>query len=638
MTFNGQGLTVGGESITITGDKFGQNEPGSGRYGVTIGGRPCTSYQVWTSTRIECMTPPGVGKDLAISVILGIHEAVAVETFTYLRPFITNLAPPHTPTSGTSAPTVTVVGQNFGSSCANVSGGDPAGTCDFAITIGASRCSKVLWWSDSSLACSVPPGVGAGLQVAVEAGGQTSTGGNNAFSYDAPVVTSLMPFTAPSQDPGLPITVFGRNFGTLPGAQVGVLIGSSSCKEVRWTSDTSVSCRLPEGFGTRLVSVSVAGNPSSSSTQVRFTYEGAPLIDRITPSPIPTSGGNAVTIWGNNFKEIGAEQVTVKVHTFDCPMLPSPRENTRVACVPPPLAGGPFDVTLRVGNRQTVSKEVLYIDAPVITEVLAAEGPLAVGAPVTIIGRNFGIIDPLAPPFGLELLIGTQVCPNTVWDSDTSIRCFVGVGGLESGPSMAKLRSRGRVWATQTFEVSEPSGKPSGLEVAIGVRSVGSSVELISMDTTRRDAEPKVLGAFLLGALDYGLTAADPMLGHVHVVSFAADGSLLLTTIDAATASIVSRVAVDVASALLGANRRRSLLSVSTGVLANLEFVPDQRSLVGVLADAGGGCLRTQVLTCAFMAMPLACLPRVRNQGVYPQFSHLCGKTHTFHMPYLSSL
>jgi hypothetical protein len=594
-------LPSGGTPLTITGTNFGPNKPKSDTvfHGIMIGGKKSDTCTSWTSTVIVCLSPTGVGNNLPIKLVLGENVATAEEQFAYKAPLVTMVVPANAPTYGTMDASVTIVGQNFGTECATSSGADPAGTCNFTVFIGTRPCTQVLWWSDTSMACAVPPGVGASLKVVVNAGGQMSAGGDSLFTYNPPTVMSLTPYSAPSQDPGLPITVSGMNFGTLPGERVEVLIGPSSCQNILWQSDTSVSCRLPVGSGTRLVTVNATGNPSASTPQAFFTYEGAPVISRLSPPSLATSGGITLTIFGSNFKEIGSEQVTVRVHTLNCSMLPSPREPGRVACVPPTLSGGPFDVTLRVGNRETVAKEFLYVDAPIITSVHADEGALATGAPITIIGRNFGTVPQLPPPHGLELLIGTQQCPTAFWDSDTVIRCFVGIGGIEIGASTVKLRSMGRTWSTQTFVVNQISAKPTGLEIVVGVRSLGSSVELIRVNTSSSVVVPEVLGAFLVGSIDYGLSAVDPVVGHMYVLSYATDGSATLTTLDIVKATLVSRVPINVAEAMNKTSPRRSILShtpTSTGVIANLEFVPDQRSLVGVLAGAGGTCLRTQVI------------------------------------------
>jgi hypothetical protein len=94
----------------------------------------------------------------------------------------------------------------------------------------------------------LPPGVGAGLSVNVLVEG--FPGAMAAiFSYDAPVLTAVLPSVAPTS--GGVLTVLGLNFGVSNLGNAQSLSTNGTILETTWTSDSTFTTRVLAGTGGR---------------------------------------------------------------------------------------------------------------------------------------------------------------------------------------------------------------------------------------------------------------------------------------------------------------------------------------------------------------------------------------------------
>jgi hypothetical protein len=175
--------TGGGPQITVTGSDFGteSNPPG---YLIRVGQMLC-SKTFWDSpTQLRCEVPPGVGKDLPISVVAPGGAAVTLTgnpLYKYEAPVISALSSPSGPAGG--GVNLTVFGKNFG-------GQDVTG--QLGVRIGATLCPKTYWISDTAINCNLPKGALANLRVTAEVGGQTSAPLDNAFGFISPSCSAIV--------------------------------------------------------------------------------------------------------------------------------------------------------------------------------------------------------------------------------------------------------------------------------------------------------------------------------------------------------------------------------------------------------------------------------------------------------------
>lgn len=96
----------------------------------------------------------------------------------------------------------------------------------------------------TSLVVQVPAGMGIDLPVIVTVGGRSSiVSRGSLFSYDPPIIRSLMPNT-PDATGGQEIMVRGKNFGTTAN-EVQVLINADECSDAEWLNDGTVRCSVP---------------------------------------------------------------------------------------------------------------------------------------------------------------------------------------------------------------------------------------------------------------------------------------------------------------------------------------------------------------------------------------------------------
>jgi len=293
----GHGAASGGTMVTVIGDNFGasNNNPS-----VTIGGRACQSVIWLSNTKIQCVSPAGIGiGDVRVFILDESSPENFGTIFEFDAPVITKLEPDHGPSTG--GYTVTVQGTNFG-------------TVDSKpqIKLGGKNCPSTSWKSNTEVLCVAPSGQGENKDIVVDILGQPSKSGQDIrFSFDGPQVTALEPRNGPTIG-GSQLTVLGANFGTREeGRRVAVRIGELPCSSQTWMSQSSLICVTPSGTGAdKEVQVQLTGLKSSPCVgkQLRhpelcpsmYRYD-VPVIQQVTPSHGPTTGGFFVDVVGDNY-------------------------------------------------------------------------------------------------------------------------------------------------------------------------------------------------------------------------------------------------------------------------------------------------------------------------------------------------
>jgi hypothetical protein len=455
-----------GTSITITGTNFGATQ---GTSSVTFNGVAATPTS-WSATSIVAPVPAGATTGNVVVTVGGVASNGV--SFAVIAPTITSLSP----TSGTVGTPVTIVGTGFGATqgtsvvfiggvgatptswsatsititvpnlaatgnvvvavgglvsnglpftvvptpnIASLSVGSGAigstvaifGT-NFNATQGVSTVTfnglsagVVPGWSDTSIFVTVPVGATSG-NIVVTVGGVASNG-VNFFVTDLPVIASLTPRTGPV---GTSVTITGTHFGTLQGTSIVTFSGVLGTPTT-W-SDTSITLPVPPGAPSGPVTVTI---PGFTSNGVNFTVIAPP--PSIT-SLNPTSGlvSNSVTITGTNFlSPQGAPGVSFNGIASAALSWTSTSITT---FVPNGATTGPVVVTVSGVASNGVNFTV--IPPPAITGVSPTSA--LVGAPVTIMGSNFGTTQGSS-----KVSFNGTTAVSTSW-SDTSIQVPVPSG------------------------------------------------------------------------------------------------------------------------------------------------------------------------------------------------------------------
>ena len=351
--------TAAGTVVTVSGSNFGSSGYSGTVYldGVSIGAPLTASFAQFTFAM-----PAGQGLGHTVSYTLDGQSSGPI-AISYPAPTVSGATPNHG--SGNGSETITVTGTNFGASGTQVS-------------IGGIACTNVVVAANHlSLTCETPIGVGAGLALSVDAGGQTATlaGG---FSYDPPTVNSVVPSTVPTS--GGQVVISGEGFGN-PGSAT-VLFGASTLIPIQQTP-TSITVSLPAGTGTGHGLIVRAGGQNALPSTVDYL---PPLLTTVTPCLGSTSGGAILTITGTN---LGLANALVFVDNVAATNVLVATPHTLITCVVPVGIGAAVPVHVVVDGQSSNTLQAGY-SAPSIDSVLPNRGPASGANPVVIAGENFG--------------------------------------------------------------------------------------------------------------------------------------------------------------------------------------------------------------------------------------------------------
>ena len=132
------GPTAGGTSVTITGTGFAAGAT------VAIGGNPCTSVTVVSSTSITCTTPPHAAGAVDVVVSVGTLQSSLPGSYTYIAPAAPEAPKSATSTAGNASATV-----NWAASSGPISTNYPVTSYTATATPGNSTCTT------TTLTCTI---------------------------------------------------------------------------------------------------------------------------------------------------------------------------------------------------------------------------------------------------------------------------------------------------------------------------------------------------------------------------------------------------------------------------------------------------------------------------------------------------
>ena len=279
-----QGSSHGGQTVVIAGNGFSGIPKDTS---VAVGTESC-QVQAVTAASVTCITPAGAEGSVDVVVTSSGVEFPAV-SFSYdtaSTPAVATV----TPASGTGAQSLTVDGENFGSSP--------------VVTVGETEC-VVTASTSSSISCDLPAVPGGDYAVVVLASEFGLS--NNDVSYESELTASSMSPLTGSFGGGTLLTIAGTGFDTTTNPTVTVC--SADCT-VEAVTDTEIQCRTPANSGsvTEDCAVSVAqASGKSVDLADSFTYDDSltPQVSSVSPQRGGTGGGTSITITGTGFAASG---------------------------------------------------------------------------------------------------------------------------------------------------------------------------------------------------------------------------------------------------------------------------------------------------------------------------------------------
>jgi fibronectin type 3 domain-containing protein len=296
-------------------------------------------------------------------------------------PWIMQMVAFRTPSGGITAPAVSGVSPNSGSTA----GGTAVtitGT-NFAtgatVTFGGTAASSVVVVSGTTIRATTPAGIAGAATVTVTSNGQSASL-INGFTYTSVLsVTSVSPNSG-STAGGTAVTIAGANFAT--GATV--TFGGTAATGVVVMSSGAIAATTPAGIA-GAATVTVTSNGQSASLINGFTYTAVPTVSSVSPNSGSTAGGTAVTIAGTNF----ATGATVTFGGTAATGVVVMSSGSIAATTPGGIAGAATVTVTTAGQSASLTNGFTYTAVPTVTGVSPNSGSTTGGTAVTIAGTNF---------------------------------------------------------------------------------------------------------------------------------------------------------------------------------------------------------------------------------------------------------
>ena len=278
-------------------------------------------------------------------------------------PTVTSIAATSGPTAGGTA--VTIGGTGF--------------TGATAVTIGGVAATAVTVQNATTITATTPAHAAGVVNVAVTTPGGTGTGTGLYTYVAAPTVTGINPTSGPIGG-GTAVTISGTNF---TGATA-LTIGGVAATGLAIVNPTTISATTP-AHAAGAVNVAVTTSGGTGTGTGLFTYIAAPTVTVINPASGPITGGTAVTISGTDFTAATAVAIGgVAASGFTVVNA------TTITAITPVHAFGAVNIVVTTASGTGTGLGLFtYVDAPTVTAVSPAGGPVSGGTAITIIGTDF---------------------------------------------------------------------------------------------------------------------------------------------------------------------------------------------------------------------------------------------------------
>jgi parallel beta-helix repeat protein len=372
------GPLAGGTDVTITGANLANVT-------AVAFGNATVAVQSNTGTQITAISPSGAAAgmvDVTLVAPGGASAAVPSDQFTYVpAPTVTGIAAAAGPAAGGT--TVVISGTNLLGATA----------VDFGTTSAA-----ILSDSATQITVTSPAGtVASVVDVTVAtAGGISQASPADQFTFaGVPAISSTSPALGPAAG-GATVIITGTNLQTASAVDFGTTPGT-----INLDTATEIVVTSPAGsVGTQVpITVTTAGGVAVTSLPSAFTFVAAPVLQSLSVTEGPTTGGTVFTITGTNLAignvsvEFGSHPGTITYHT-----------STQIFVISPAGAAGAVDVTVvTAGGASAINRpadQFIYIAAPTVTGISPSVGLIPGGTNVTITGTNLGDLATATVNFG----------------------------------------------------------------------------------------------------------------------------------------------------------------------------------------------------------------------------------------------
>ncbi|MBI2605013.1 MAG: IPT/TIG domain-containing protein [Deltaproteobacteria bacterium] len=381
------GKLAGGTNLTITGSGFISGAA------VTVGGVPCASVNVVSSTSITCVTPSMSAGSYDLTITNPDAQFVTLGNgFTY-NPFpsVSSISPTNGRLSGTN--TLTITGTGF--------------LAGAAVTVGGSACTSVSVPNSTTITCAAPAKTAGTYSVAVTNADTQSAALPASYTYNPlPTITSRAPTNGKLAGGGT-LTINGTGFMN----GVTVTIGGTACASPALTGSTTITCTVPAKTAGSYAILVTNLDTQSISLPSGYTYNPIPTITSQNPTNGKYAGGDTLTLTGTGFLAGG----TIKIGANDC-TSPNIVSATSATCTVPANVDGNYNIVFTNLDTQSATLVNGYTYNPFpISAVSPNNGKLAGGDTLTLTGTDF-----VAPA---TVAIGGTACtsPNVV--NSTTIMC-----------------------------------------------------------------------------------------------------------------------------------------------------------------------------------------------------------------------
>ncbi len=397
-----RGSMEGNTPVVVTGANFlDPNDPSVDSVELTIGGNVVKSLE-WDpeNKAYQAVTPAGYGTQDVVLIIkrwqegnLITEKAILPGGFTYKvpesKPRITGVEPAGGPLAGGTL--IRIYGSDFRA---------PQAGETVQVYIGNLPATNVQVVSSTEITAVTPASPATGIRDVTVINPDLATAIlPNGFTYVASAMTivSVTPDKGPVDRQTL-ITITGANFNQDKDEQDNIyIVVELGTQEDGFLPATSVVVSQDGSTITALTPITTAGTKDvvvrnrfgSATLSQAFTYyvpSSKPEITGVYPATGPTTGGTAITIYGERFQSKATVTIGGKAATGV--EVVSPAE---IRAVTPAGQPGKQDVVVTNpdGGQATLPEGFIYISHPVLENVSPARGSVEGGTIVTLRGTDF---------------------------------------------------------------------------------------------------------------------------------------------------------------------------------------------------------------------------------------------------------
>jgi len=408
------GSSIGGQTITLTGSGFLDNNPAINL--ITVGGFVANDVTVLDDSTLTCTIPlgtPGLTVDIRVDNANGNATLASAYRF-HDAPAITSISPP----SGTSAGGTSIV--------INGSGFQAYDAGANTILFGGLTAQNVTVFGDTAILCDSPGGIPlTTVDVTVlNNNGQGKL--PSAFAYVAP--TPQLSAVAPASGSpagGTLVTLTGQGFLDYEAGTNTVLIGGQPVTDLTILSDTVLTCLTPAGSSNDLATIELTNSNGTALLESAYRFHSAPSLLTISPSAGSMLGSTPLILTGTGFLANGAGVNSVTFGSVQATNVFVIDDETLSCLAPAGASGALVTVTVSNANGSTaLDSGYSYHAAPAIIGATPTNAAAAGGETITIAGSGFH-----ANEAGLNAIrFGGALASNVTVIDDSLLTCELPAG------------------------------------------------------------------------------------------------------------------------------------------------------------------------------------------------------------------